>query len=127
MLVNGQGHTLYLLGSEKGGKLTCTDANGCTKVWPDTELPDGVTKGVASGGVDSTLLSAVKSPDGKLYLAYGASQWPLYTFSGDSAPGEAHGQNIHSFGGTWSAITSAGNPATGSSGGTSSSTGGGGY
>lgn len=125
VLVNGQGRTLYLLSSEKGGKLTCTDANGCTKVWPDAELPAGVTTGVAGGGVDSTLLSTVKTPDGKLYLAYGPSQWPLYTFSGDSAPGEAHGQNIHSFGGTWSAITSAGNAATGSSGGTSSSTSGG--
>src|SRR5207302_938752 len=38
VLVNGSGRTLYLLTSEKGGTLTCTDDNGCTKVWPVTEL-----------------------------------------------------------------------------------------
>ncbi len=121
VLVNGEGRTLYLLDSEKGGKLTCTETNGCTKVWPDTELPDGVTKAVSGSGVNSTLVSTVKSPDGKLYLTYGPSQWPLYTYSGDSAPGQAHGQGIHSFGGVWSAITPAGNAAAASQG-TSSST-----
>ena len=40
-LVNGSGQTFYTLRSEAGGKLTCTDANGCTKVWPDIELPAG--------------------------------------------------------------------------------------
>src|SRR5579859_2545418 len=46
VLVNGSGQTFYTLSSEAGGKLTCTDANGCTKVWPDTELPSGVTSAV---------------------------------------------------------------------------------
>src|SRR6476659_7283348 len=30
VLVNGQGQTLYMLTSEKGGKIPCTQANGCT-------------------------------------------------------------------------------------------------
>ena len=33
VLVNGAGRTIYVLTSEAGGKLTCTDDNGCTKVW----------------------------------------------------------------------------------------------
>ena len=111
VLVNGQGRTLYLLSSEAGGKLTCTDGNGCTKVWPDTELPTGVTQGITAGGVTSSLLSTVKAPGGKLYLTYGPNHWPLYTYSGDSRPGQARGQGIRSFGGTWSAISPSGSPA----------------
>jgi len=110
VLVNGNGQTLYLLSSEQGGKLTCTDDNGCTKVWPDTELPSGKTAGIAGTGVQASLLSTVKSTDGKLYLTY--NTFPLYTFTGDTKTGTAAGQGITSFGGTWSAITPAGVAAT---------------
>jgi predicted lipoprotein with Yx(FWY)xxD motif len=110
VLVNGNGQTLYLLSSEQGGKLTCTDANGCTKVWPDTELPSGTTAGIAGTGVQASLLSTVKSTDGKLYVTY--NTFPLYTFTGDTKTGTAAGQGITSFGGTWSAITPAGAAAT---------------
>ena len=41
VLVNGQGRTLYMLTSEKGGKNTCTQANGCTQAWPETLLEIG--------------------------------------------------------------------------------------
>ena len=110
VLVNGNGQTLYLLSSEQGGKLTCTDDNGCTKVWPDTELPSGKTAGIAGTGVQASLLSTVKSTDGKLYLTY--NTFPLYTFTGDTKTGTAAGQGITSFGGTWSAITPVGVAAT---------------
>ena len=110
VLVNGNGQTLYLLSSEQGGKITCTDDNGCTKVWPDTELPSGKTAGIAGTGVQANLLSTVKAADGKLYLTY--NTFPLYTFSGDTKTGTAAGQGITSFGGTWSAITPAGVAAT---------------
>ncbi|HVS42959.1 MAG TPA: hypothetical protein VMU20_11880 [Candidatus Dormibacteraeota bacterium] len=127
VLVNGSGMTLYLLTSEKGGTLTCNDDNGCTKVWPDTELPSGVTAPVAGSGVDASKLGTIKGPSGSLYITYAG--WPLYTFSGDSGPGQAHGEGIQSFGGTWETLTVAGTPvtaATGSSSSTSSS-GGSGY
>lgn len=120
VLVNGDGRTLYMLSSEQGGKLTCTDANGCTKVWPDTELPSGVTSGVAGSGVDASKLSTVKSADGKLYLTYGG--WPLYTYTGDSGAMQSHGQGITSFGGTWYALNTSGQPVT-----TAATSSGGGY
>jgi predicted lipoprotein with Yx(FWY)xxD motif len=110
VLVNGNGQTLYLLSSEQGAKLTCTDDNGCTKVWPDTELPSGKTAGIAGPGIQASLLSTVKSADGKLYLTY--NTFPLYTFTGDTKTGTAAGQGITSFGGTWAAITPAGVAAT---------------
>jgi predicted lipoprotein with Yx(FWY)xxD motif len=108
VLVNGDGRTLYALSSERGGKITCTEANGCTKVWPDTELPAGTAQGIAGAGVQASLLGTAKGATGDLYLTYGG--WPLYTYSGDSGPGQANGQGITSFGGTWSTLTPAGTP-----------------
>jgi predicted lipoprotein with Yx(FWY)xxD motif len=108
VLVNGQGRTLYLLSSEKGGKLTCTDANGCTKIWPPVELPSGVSKPVAGSGIDTSRLSALRTSSGDLYVTYG--DWPLYTFSGDSSSGSANGVGVTSFGGTWYAVNTSGNP-----------------
>lgn len=119
VLVNGQGRTLYLLSSEQGGKITCTDANGCTKIWPPVELPSGVTQPVAGSGIDSSKLATLKTSTGDLYVTYGG--WPLYTFTGDSAAGTANGVGITSFGGTWHAVNTSGNPA-GAAGGSGSTT-----
>jgi predicted lipoprotein with Yx(FWY)xxD motif len=108
VLVNGDGRTLYMLTSEQGGKITCTDDNGCTKTWPDTELPSGVTHGVVGNGAQASQLSTVKSADGHLYLTYGG--WPLYTYSGDTGSMQAHGEGITSFGGTWYVLNASGTP-----------------
>jgi predicted lipoprotein with Yx(FWY)xxD motif len=105
VLVNGDGKTLYLLTSEQGGKLTCTDDNGCTKFWPDTELPSGVTAATAGTGVDASKLG---STTGSLYVTYAG--WPLYTFIKDTAVGSANGEGINSFGGIWETLTPAGTP-----------------
>jgi predicted lipoprotein with Yx(FWY)xxD motif len=118
VLVNAKdGRTLYLLTSEQGGKITCTEDNGCTKVWPATELPSGVTAATAGKGVDAAKLGTVKSEDGDLYVTYGG--YPLYEFSKDSGPAEAKGQGISSFGGTWWVISPAGTPVTAASSATS--------
>ncbi|HEV7626309.1 MAG TPA: hypothetical protein VGO89_07420, partial [Streptomyces sp.] len=37
---------------------------------------------------------------------------PLYTFSGDSAPGQTKGQGINLNGGVWTVVTPAGAPDT---------------
>lgn len=108
VLVNSKGQTLYMLTSEKGGKITCTDDNGCTKVWPDTELPKGVTSATAGSGIQASLLGTVKNSAGEMYVVYHG--WPLYTYSGDSAPGQANGEGITAFGGTWYVLSTSGNP-----------------
>ena len=124
VLVNGQGQTLYMLTSEKGGKITCTAANGCIQAWPETLLTSGAT--VAAGsGVQSSLLGTVKDAGGNLEVTY--NHWPLYTFSGDSGPGVAKGQGLTSFGGTWYVLSGSGNPVTSNPSGTASSGGGNGY
>jgi predicted lipoprotein with Yx(FWY)xxD motif len=125
VLVNGQGQTLYMLTSEKGGKITCTQANGCTQAWPETLLTSGATAATAGSGVQSSLLGTVKDASGNLEVTY--NHWPLYTFSGDSGPGAAKGQALTSFGGTWYVLNGSGNPVTSSQSGTASSGGGNGY
>lgn len=110
ILVNGNGQTLYMLTSEKGGKITCTDDNGCTKVWPDTELPKGTTSATAGSGIQASLLGTVKNSAGELYVTYHG--WPLYTYAGDNGPGQANGEGITAFGGTWYVLNASGNPVT---------------
>jgi len=122
VLVNGQGQTLYMLTSEKGGKITCTQANGCTQAWPETLLTHGATTAKAGSGVRSSLLGTVKDASGNLEVTY--NHWPLYTFSGDSGPGVAKGQALTSFGGTWYVLNGSGNPVTTSQSGNASSGGG---
>src|SRR5277367_4971733 len=112
VLVNGQGQTLYMLTSEKGGKITCTQTNGCTQAWPETLLANGATAATAGSGVRSSLLGTVKDASGNLEVTY--NHWPLYTFSGDSGPGVAKGQALTSFGGTWYVLNGSGNPVTSS-------------
>ena len=110
VLVNSKGQTLYMLTSEKGGKITCTASNGCTKAWPEIDLPSGVTAAKAGAGVQASLLGTVKGADGTEVTYNG---WPLYTFVGDSgAAGVAKGQGLTSFGGTWYVLNSSGNPVT---------------
>jgi len=125
VLVNGQGQTLYMLTSEKGGKITCTDDNGCTKVWPDTELPKGVTSATAGSGIQTSLLGTVKNSAGELYATYHG--WPLYTYAGDGGPGQAKGEGITAFGGTWYVLSTSGNPVTSSTSQSGSGSGGNGY
>lgn len=132
VLVNQKGQTLYLLTSEKGGKITCTASSGCLHAWPETDLPSGTTAAKAGSGVQASLLGTVKGGDGKTEVTYNG--WPLYTFIGDSSAGQAKGQALTNFGGTWYVLNTAGNPVTmkattgGSGGGSSPSSGsGGGY
>ena len=131
VLVNQDGRTLYMLTTEKGGKITCTASSGCLHAWPEINLPSGTKAATAGSGVKSSLLGTVKGGAGKTEVTYNG--WPLYTYIGDSSAGSATGQGITNFGGTWYVLNAAGNPVTtkaaGGSGGSSpsSGSGGGGY
>lgn len=121
VLVNAQGLTLYHLSGEQGGKWICTSA-ACVKVWHPLAAPTGASPG---GSVGS--LGTVKRPDGAVQVTF--KGLPLYTFAGDTKPGEAKGQGIKDVG-VWTAVTANGStvskpaPATTTS---SSSSGGYGY
>lgn len=110
VLVNGDGRTLYVLASEKGGRITCTASGSCTKYWPPVILPSGAAHGIAGRGVQASSLGSVSSPSGELRLTYAG--WPLYTYVGDSRAGQASGQGVKDSFGVWWVLSPAGTPVT---------------
>jgi predicted lipoprotein with Yx(FWY)xxD motif len=125
VVVDGRGRTVYILTSSGHTNVPCTDASGCTKLWPDLPLPDGTAAAKAGPGLEASLLGTKKLSEGETYPTYNG--WLMYEYSGDSGPGQAKGQGIKSFGGTWYVLDASGNPVTPSSGGSGGSGGGGGY
>jgi predicted lipoprotein with Yx(FWY)xxD motif len=65
--------------------------------------------------------ATIKRADGSTQATFDGH--PLYTFVGDTAPGQAKGNGLNVAGGVWHEITTSGTAATGSS---SSGSGGGG-
>ncbi len=98
ILVDGQGLTLYMfVPDDQRGKSTCY--NECASGWPPLRLPAGVTKPVAAGQAEGSLLGTTTRTDGGLQVTYNG--WPLYTWAGDSGPGQATGQGLDNLGGVW--------------------------
>lgn len=115
VVVDGRGRTVYILTADGKTNAPCTDESGCTDQWPDLPLPDGVTSAKGEMGIDASLLGTHKESDGETYPTYHG--WLMYEYSGDSGPGQSHGQGITSFGGTWYALTASGDPVTSGGGG----------
>ena len=101
VLVDGQGRTLYLWDADHGAKSTCTAA--CAQAWPPLTTT-GAPK--ASGSVKSSLLGTATRADGSHEVTYAGH--PLYTFAGDTQPGQTAGEGSDSFGAPWWAVTTAG-------------------
>jgi predicted lipoprotein with Yx(FWY)xxD motif len=107
LLVDAEGKTLYTLTSS-GNAVAC-DAS-CAKFWPPLLLPAGTT--VATGGAGVTGLGTASESGGTQVTADGL---PLYRFAADSAPGDANGEGVSSFGGTWHVVKVSGTSGAGSS------------
>jgi predicted lipoprotein with Yx(FWY)xxD motif len=92
VLVNRSGMTLYSLSAETNGRFICTSS--CVATWH----PLTVRRGQKPTG--SSSLGTVRRPDGKTQVTYKGK--PLYTFAGDSKPGQAKGEGFKDVG-TWHA------------------------
>ena len=79
--------TVYLFMPDAQSAPTCTDS--CAEAWPPLTV-DEVGQVTAGDGVDATLLSTAEHPTAGTQVTYNG--WPLYFFSGDSAPGDTNGQ-----------------------------------
>ncbi|SRR5712691_9783139 len=112
VLDDSKGFTLYHLTSESASNIQCT--GGCATTWPPFMAPGG--NAPSATGLTGKL-GTVTRPDGGVQVTYNG--FPLYRYSGDSAPGQANGQGIS---GVWFAVS-----ASGSGSGASPSSGGGGY
>ena len=100
VLVDGRGRTVYVLTNSGVKNVPCTDASGCTAAWPDLPLKSGMSAAKAGTGVNASLLGTMKLSDGETYPTYNG--WLMYEYASDTGPGQANGQGIKSFGGTWS-------------------------
>ncbi len=94
VLVSPTGRTLYALTKDTNAKSSCEGL--CATVWPPLRVGKGWT---VAPGIDRSLFTTTTRADGSHQLV--AGQWPLYTFSGDSKPGDVNGQGS---GGTWFAV-----------------------
>jgi predicted lipoprotein with Yx(FWY)xxD motif len=101
ILVNSKGFVLYVFAPDKAKRVTCKGT--CASVWPPLKVSG---KETAGGSAKASLLGADKNPSGGKVVTY--AHWPLYTYAGDSKPGQASGQDINSTGGLWYVITPAG-------------------
>ena len=124
VLVNAKGRTLYVFMKDAQRRVTCTGS--CAAFWPPLKWKT-MSKPTAGGAAKRALLSSDKNPAGGRVVTY--NKWPLYTYSGDSAAGQAKGQAKNLNGGKWYVISPKGVliKHTASSGGGTTTTGGGGW
>lgn len=97
VLTNAAGKTLYYLTSDTATHIACTGQ--CTTFWPpliSTGLP-------TSSDALPHKLSIRRDANGR-QVEYDGHL--LYTFSGDLSAGQANGEGITGFGGTWHVATS---------------------
>jgi predicted lipoprotein with Yx(FWY)xxD motif len=106
VLVDSEGLTVYEFAKDNGTTSSCYGA--CAESWPPV-----ITTGKASAGEGamSSQLGTTQRKDGTMQVIYAGH--PLYTFVGDSAPGEANGNESTAFGGKWSAMDEAGEAVAG--------------
>jgi predicted lipoprotein with Yx(FWY)xxD motif len=91
VLVDSRGFTLYYMKGESASSIQCTGS--CASAWPPLLIASG-TQPTAGPGVSGNL-GTVKRPDSGTQVTFDGM--PLYTFQGDSGPGQATGQGVSNF------------------------------
>jgi predicted lipoprotein with Yx(FWY)xxD motif len=107
VLTNSKGFTLYWFAPDTSTKSNCNGS--CATYWPPVPAP-----AVAGAGVTGTIQATYNGH-------------PLYTYAGDSAPGQDKGNGLNVSGGLWYNVPVSGSAAPASSSSSSSGGGGGGY
>jgi predicted lipoprotein with Yx(FWY)xxD motif len=101
IVINSRGRTLYVLTPETTHHLLCK-TTACFGVWPPLTVSSSKVKLKAGSGVSGTL-GILRRSNGMLQVTLRGL--PLYTYAGDSSSGQTNGQDLHSFGGVWHAMT----------------------
>jgi predicted lipoprotein with Yx(FWY)xxD motif len=101
ILANSRGFTLYMFTKDKPNMDNC-DAT-CQRFWPPLTAKAKVAGGP---GVKKSLIGTIKLANGKKQVTY--AKHPLYTYVGDSEPGETSYIGVFASGGRWYALNGAG-------------------
>ncbi len=97
VLTNSKGFTLYLFVPDSATKSVCNGS--CASYWPPVKAP------VSAPGIKGTITTITRA-DGTKQAVYNGH--PLYTYIGDSKPGQASGNNVTLNGGLWKEVVVSG-------------------
>lgn len=98
VLTSAAGFTLYWFAADTITTSKCTGS--CAQIWPPVKGPAAAGQGVTGK------LGAITRPDGSRQATYDGH--PLYTYTADTAAGQATGNGINAFGGVWHEMTASG-------------------
>jgi predicted lipoprotein with Yx(FWY)xxD motif len=98
VLADAQGRTLYWFAPDTAARSACYGS--CAAYWPPVKGPAAAGPGVTGK------LSVLTRTGGSLQAVYDGH--PLYTYIGDRAPGQAHGNALNLNGGLWHEVTASG-------------------
>jgi predicted lipoprotein with Yx(FWY)xxD motif len=98
VLTNARGFTLYWFAPDTAAKSRCYGS--CAAYWPPVTGHPSAAPGVTGR------LGDISRAGGAVQVTYDGH--PLYTYIGDSAPGQASGNNLNLNGGLWHEVTASG-------------------
>lgn len=98
VLTNARGLTLYWFAPDTPAQSKCIGS--CAAYWPPVPGHAAAAAGVPGH------FSTIRRSDGSVQATYNGH--PLYTYLGDSGPGQAHGNNIKLNGGLWHEVVVSG-------------------
>jgi predicted lipoprotein with Yx(FWY)xxD motif len=104
ILVDSKGFTLYDFHKDKGTVSACYGA--CASVWPPLTTEGAPQSGE---GAMASKLGTTKRKDGTVQVTYAGH--PLYTYTADTKPGDAKGNDFSSYGAQWYALLPSGEEA----------------
>ena len=99
IVVDGSGTTRYAFMPDSATKSACNGT--CAGTWPPLAAPASPT----GAGLDAGDLGTLTRDDGTKQVTF--YNHPLYTYAGDSGPGEVTGQGV---GGKWYVVDASGKP-----------------
>ena len=99
VLTNSSGRTLYWFAPDTPSKSACYGT--CAAYWPPV-----IGTPAAGRGVTLSKIATIARTDGTIQVTYAGH--PLYTYIGDTAPGQASGNDINLNGGFWHEVPAAG-------------------
>jgi predicted lipoprotein with Yx(FWY)xxD motif len=94
VITNSKGFTLYAFAPDTTTKSNCNGS--CTKFWPPLKGPVTAGKGVTGK------IGTIKRSNGAVQATYNGH--PLYTYVGDTKPGQDTGNGINLSGGFWKVV-----------------------